>query len=183
MFNYYILETISYLTWSGKQCWNISECMIIARRSEHARKLLSSQYEKHFLDDCKLRSLVSRLNRCSREYSSSLLSGVQGLRISGHPIVRFDCSNMTSVLRSDFASAWGEEGDGVTKDVFDSFRDVLLNKFTMKGQEPDFMPKNDPIRVLIGSEFQHRFGRSKRSHGEISRHQTIASKSKLSKIV
>ena len=150
--------------------------MIIARRSEHARKLLASQYEKHFLDDCRLRSLVSRLNRCSREYSSSLLSGVPGLRISGYPTVKFDCSNLTSVVRNDFVGAWGEEGDGVNRELFESFQDVLLNKFTMKGQEPDFVPKNDGIRVLIGSEFQHRFGRSKRTRGEISRHQVQASK-------
>ena len=154
--------------------------MIIARRSEHARKLLASQYEKHFLDDCRLRSLVSRLNRCSREYSGSLLSGVPGLRISGHPVVKFDCSNLTSVVRNDFSSSWGPEENGVNRELFDSFKDVLLNKFTMKGQEPDFAPKSDSIRVLIGQEFQHRFGRSKRSRGEISQHQMHVSKGESS---
>ena len=99
--------------------------MIIARRSDHARKLLASQYEKHFLDDCRLRSLVSRLNRCSREYSNSLLSGVPGLRISGHPTVKFECSNLTSVVRSDFTGTWGEEGDGVNRELFESFQEVL----------------------------------------------------------
>jgi len=160
-FNFYILEAITYLTWSGKQCWNISEAMVIQRRSEHARKLLSTQYEKLFLEDCRLKSLISRLNRCSKEYSQSLFSGVTGVRISGHPMVKFDMSNLSTVVRSDFVGSWGGD-DGVDKEVFDSFRDVLLNKFSMKGQEPEYTPRNDPVRVLLGAEFQHRFGRSKR---------------------
>ena len=165
-------EAITYLTWSAKQTLNICESVTVKNRQEHAQRLLSAKYEKMFTTDCRLRSLLARFNRCSKEYSASLFQGVPGVRISGYPTVRFDVSNLHTLVRSEFEGKWGEEGVGVEPDIFFPCRDALLNKFAISTKEPDYAPKYDSTRVLIGSEFQHRFGRSrsnKRSRDESPR--------------
>jgi len=137
------------------------ESVTIKNRQDHAQKLLSAKYEKMFTSDCRLRSLLARFNRCSKEYSASLFQGVPGLRISGYPTVKFDVSHLHTLVRNEFEGKWGEDGVGVEADIFYPCRDALLNKFAISTKEPDYSPKNDSITVLLGCEFQHRFGRSK----------------------
>ena len=151
------------MTWSGKQTWNMCESITVQRRREHAQRLLSAKYEKMFTSDCRLRSLLARFNRCSKEYASSLFQGVPGIRVSGYPTVRFDVTNLHVLVRNEFEGKWGEDGIGVEPDIFYPCRDALLNKFPISTKEPEYAPKNDSIRILLGSEFQHRFSRSRSS--------------------
>ena len=144
--------------------WNLCDSIITRKRSNHARSLLAARYEKLFASDCRMKSLISRLNRCSREYSGSLFSGVPGLRCGGYPTVKFDCSNLTTTIRNSFVGKWGDEngGHGVDSEIFYSCQDALLDKFSGPNKAPDYEPKNDTTRVLLGGEFKHRFSRSRR---------------------
>ena len=138
------------------------ESVVIKRRREHASRLLSSRYEKLFANDCRLRSLMSRVNRCSREYSASLFSGVPGLRVTGYPSLTFDVSNLMTVVRNDFNGKWGPELGGVDSECFYPCKDALLDKFSISTKESEYSPKYENVRILLGNEFQHRFSRSKR---------------------
>ena len=155
------LEAVTFITWSGKQVWNACDSISTSQRSAHAQTLLASKYEKLFSADCRFRSLLSRLNRCSREYSNSLFSNIPGLRVSGYPAVRFDMSALSSVVRGSFNGSWGDE-NGVDPELYFTCRDALLDKFNSTTKVPDYQPKPDCLRVLIGGEFQHRFARGKR---------------------
>ena len=150
------------MTWSAKQTWNLCETMVVKARREHAGRLLSSQYEKLFATNCRLRSLLARLNRCSKEFSSSLFSGIPGLRVSGYPAIRFDVGHLSTLVKSDFEGKWGPEGVGVDPDCYYPCRDALLDKFNISTRESDYSPRNDSLRILLGSEFQHRFSRSRK---------------------
>ena len=152
------LETISYLSWVGRHTWNLCEYETYRRRQEHARKQLASSYEKHFVTDCRLKSLISRLNRCSKSYSAGLFSGVDGVRVSGYPVVTFDCSGLSSVVKSDFNMTWGGPS-GVDSELYRTCREALLSEYTISQRDTSYAPRFDPIRILLGQEFSYCFNR------------------------
>ena len=135
------------------------------RRVSNARDQLSKMYERRFTEDCRFKSLIGRLNRCSKEYSSSLFSGVTGCRISGYPSIRFDVTGVSTVVRNDFHMAWGG-ADGVDSELCQHTRDSILSEHPLVQKESHYHPKNDAIRILLGSEFNYCFNRrEKRPRG------------------
>ena len=76
--------------------------------------------------------------------------------------MKFDVSNLHVLVRNEFEGKWGDDGDGVDPEIFYPCRDALLNKFAISTKEPEYSPRPDSLRILLGAEFQHRFSRGRK---------------------
>ena len=111
-----------------------------------------------FTTDCKLKSLFSRVNRCLKDYFNTTFGSVDGFKVNQSPSLKIDIPAACVSFTPEFTGSWGGQG-GVHSDLFMSFRDNIKDKYS-PGITPSYEPKDDSIRVPIGSEFSYAFGPS-----------------------
>ena len=126
------------------------------RRAQYAQKELSREIQSMFVNDCQFKSLFSRVNRCLKDYFSTAFGQVDGMKVNAAPSLKVDIPSTIFAFTPDFTGSWGGQG-GVHSDLFMSFRDNIKDKFSA-GMPSNYEPRDDQLRVPIGSEFSYAFG-------------------------
>ena len=150
MLTVFYLESIAYNSFVARGVRNVCEAELMRKRSEHAQERFGEAFQRHFSTDCQMKSLISRLNRCSRDYFTALFKDVENMTTIGHPEVRF-------VLKPDdvrFSPGFnGKYGGRDTVDIFQSFRDSYQSRYPSI-VIPDAETKIDSLRMVLGTEFR-----------------------------
>ena len=120
------------------------------RRAQYAQERFNDAYQRHFVTDCHLKSLIGRLNRCSREYFTSLFSGVENMSFTGTPMVKFNLKPEFLQFAPGFI---GKYGGRDTTEVFQSFRDSIQGCYPSI-VIPEAEIKYDSCRMVLGAEFR-----------------------------
>ena len=108
-----------------------------------------------FTTDCRFKSLFSRTNRCIKDYVNSIFGGVDGMKVNQSPVLKLEVPPSFVGFNPEFTGSWGGQG-GVHSDLFMSFRDNIKDKYSA-GVAPSYDPKDDSLRVPLGSEFSYAF--------------------------
>ena len=139
----------------GRMIRNISESEIARRRSEHSQKQLSKDVQSLFTEQCRFRSLFSRVNRCLKDFYSTMLAPVDGVRVTHPPTLKVDVPYNSMSFDKNFTGSWGGQG-GVHAELFGSFRDTAKEAIAT-GIAPNYEPREDHLRVPLGAEFNYAF--------------------------
>ena len=146
----YFLEAITFNSFVGRGVRNICESEQMKRRAQYARDRFDEAYQRHFASDCQMKSLLARLNRCSREYFNSIFGGVENMSFTGAPIVKFDIKPELIQFAPGFVGKYGGRDNS---EVFQSFRDSFQGRFpSIVIPEADL--KYDTCRMVLGAEFR-----------------------------
>ena len=143
-------EAITFNSFVGRGARNICESEQMKRRAQYAQDRFNDAYQRHFVADCNLKSLIGRLNRCSREYFNSLFSGVENMSTTGAPLVRFNLKPEFVQFAPGFV---GKYGGRDTTEVFQSYRDSLQGCFPSI-VVPEAEMRYDSCRMVLGAEFR-----------------------------
>ena len=146
----FISESITFNSFIGRCVRNICESEQMKRRSAYAQDRFNEAFQRHFSSDCQMKSLLARLNRCSREYFNSLFGGIENVTINGSPLVKFNLKPNDIHFASGFTGKYGGRDNA---DSFQSFRDSFQSRFSsIVIPEPEI--KYDACRMVLGSEFR-----------------------------
>ena len=127
---------------------------VARRRAQYSQAQFGKEIQSLFTSDCKFRSLFARVNRCLKDYFNSMLAPIPGLKVNQSPSLKIDVPKNCVAFDGQFTGSWGGQG-GVHNDLFMSFRDGIKDKYS--ANTPNFEPRDDALRVPLGSEFAYAF--------------------------
>lgn len=168
------LETVEYLTYLGRLTRNLSEAEVLKRRAQHSQKMFGKIYSEVFVENCRFNSLVARLSKSSKNYATSLLSEVPGLRLDLMPTLKPFIPLNGVRFNAEFVGKWGS----VHQELYDSYKDAIKSRHAME-KVVDFEPGKDSIRLLIGGEYQPAFSRPNTSRSVYSKRPRSDSRTRL----
>ena len=121
------------------------------RRSKYAQERFNEAFYRHFAGDCQMKSLLARLNRCSREYFSTVFGGIEHLTLSGAPLVSFNLKPNDIHFAAGFSGKYGGRDN---LDSFQSFRDSYQGRYSSI-VIPEADIRYDSCRMVLGAEFRN----------------------------
>ena len=143
------------MTFIGRLVRNVSDSEMSKRRAQYAQREMAKELQTMFTNDCRLKSLFSRTNRCLKDFFNSLFAGVDGVKVNQSPCLKLDIPAACLAFNNDFTGSWGGQG-GVHSDLFMSYRDNIKDKFG-PGITSGYEPRDDSLRVTLGNEFSYAF--------------------------
>ena len=120
------------------------------RRSKYAQERFGEAFQRHFSADCQMKSLLARLNRCSREYFSSVFGGIEEMNILGSPMVKFCLKPDLVQFTPSFIGKYGGKDNS---ESFQCFRDSFQGCYPSI-VIPEVETRYETCRMVLGAEFR-----------------------------
>ena len=149
---------MEYVTFVGRSCRNICSSEVAKRQSLFAQSQLSKQIQTLFTQECRFKSLFSRVNRCLKDFWNSLFIDVDGVKVNQSPSLKLDIPAGALSFGPEFKNSWGGKNNTghVHSDLFLAFRDNTKERFG-PGIPNTYEPRDDNVRLPLGGDFSYSF--------------------------